>query len=116
MTIARAQSNQRMSQSVSHAGVIYTAGQVAEGATVTEQTEAILGQIDALLIEAGSSREHLLSSTIWLCSMDDFAEMNAVWDAWIDGKEPPARACVESPRLALAKFRVEIQVIAAQSS
>ena len=116
MTIARTHSNQRMSQSVCHAGVVYTAGQVAEGATVTEQTEAILRQIDALLTEAGSSRKKLLNATIWLCSMDDFAEMNAVWDAWIDGKEPPARACVESPRLAQAKFRVEIQVIAAQNA
>jgi len=116
MTIKRAHSNQRMSQAVSHAGVVYLAGQVAEGATVTEQTEAILAGIDGLLEEAGSSRQHMLTATIWLCSMDDFAEMNAVWDAWVDGNEPPARACVESPRLALPKFRVEIQVSGAIKS
>lgn len=114
VSIVRAESNQRMSQVVSHAGTVYTAGQVAEGATVAAQTQAILGQIEDLLASAGSSKQHILSATIWLCSMDDFAEMNAVWDAWIDGQEPPARACVESPRLALEKFRVEIQVIAAQ--
>jgi len=116
MSIQRNDSNQRMSQCVSHNGMVFTAGQVAEGASVTEQTQSILGQIDALLEAAGSSRKHMLSATIWLCSMDDFAEMNAVWDAWIDGNEPPARACVESPRLAAPQFQVEIQVIAAQAS
>ncbi len=114
MSIERAQSSRRASQSVTHAGVVYTAGQVAEGDTVTEQTQAILAKIDDLLIAAGSSRKHLLRATIWLCSMDDFAEMNVVWDDWIDGQEPPARACVESPNLAQQKFRVEIQVTAAQ--
>ena len=55
----------------------------------------------------------MLSATIWLNTMDDFAEMNAVWDAWAVPGETPCRACVESPRLAAAHFNVEIMVIAA---
>ena len=117
MTITRAHSNQRMSQCVVHGDTIYLAGQVAQsapGGTVTEQTQAILAQIDALLAEAGSDKSNALSATIWLCSMDDFAEMNAVWDAWVEQGHAPARACVESPRLASPDYTVEIGLIAAR--
>ena len=54
----------------------------------------------------------MLSATIWITDMRTFAEMNEVWDAWIDPANPPARACVES-RLAAPGFDVEIGVIAA---
>ena len=44
--------------------------------------------------------------------MDDFAEMNHVWDAWVPLEQTPCRACVESPRLASPDFLVEIGIIA----
>jgi len=112
MTIKRLQSNARMSQVVIHGNTVYTAGQVAEGDSVTAQTEKILAQIDGLLADAGSDKSKLISATIWLTSMDDFAEMNAVWDQWVSPGNAPCRACVES-KLAQAKFNVEIMVIAA---
>lgn len=117
MSITRIQTNQRMSQCVVHGDTVYTAGQVAltaGGASVTKQTETILAQIDALLAEAGTDKSKLLSATIWLNTMDDFAEMNAVWDAWVPEGQAPCRACVESPRLASPDFTVEIGVIAAK--
>lgn len=43
--------------------------------------------------------------------MGTYAEMNEVWDAWVDTNNPPARACVES-RLAAPRYTVEIQVTA----
>jgi enamine deaminase RidA (YjgF/YER057c/UK114 family) len=46
--------------------------------------------------------------------MDDFEEMNIVWDEWTKGGNAPCRACVESPRLAAPQFTVEIGVIAAK--
>ena len=64
--------------------------------------------------DAGTDKSNALSATIWLCSMDDFAEMNAVWDAWATGGNAPCRACVESPRLASPDFTVEIGLIAAR--
>ena len=81
MSIQRFHTNDRMSQAVIHGDTVYLAGQVAQGApggTVTEQTQAILAQIDTLLAGAGTDKSKALSATIWLCSMDDFAEMNAV--------------------------------------
>jgi len=88
MSIERFQTNDRMSQMVIHGDTVYLAGQVAQsapGASVAEQTRAILAQIDTLLAEAGTDKSKALSATIWLCSMDDFAEMNSVWDAWATG-------------------------------
>lgn len=107
-------SNQRMSQIVAHGDTVYLAGQVAKGETVADQTTGILAQIDQLLAKAGTDKSKLISATIWLCSMDDFADMNGIWDAWVDPANPPARACVESPRLATPDFRVEIMVVAAK--
>ena len=117
MAIERHHTNDRMSQIVIHGDTVYLAGQVALGApggTVTEQTKAILDQIDSLLAEAGTDKSKALSATIWLCSMDNFAEMNAVWDAWSSGGNAPCRACVESLRLASPQFTVEIGIIAAR--
>ena len=92
--ITRHHTNQRMSQIVIHGETVYLAGQVGtEGASVTDQTKDILGKIDALLAEAGSDKTKILQAIIWLKSMGDFAEMNAVWDAWVPEGHAPARAC-----------------------
>lgn len=115
MGIKRIKVGDRMSQAVVHGGTVYTAGQVAQnapGGSVTDQTKDILAAIDGLLAEAGSDKSRLISATIWLADIGDFAEMNAVWDAWVSPGNTPARACVES-KLASPKFTVEIGVIAA---
>ncbi len=115
MSIERLQSGPRMSQAVIHRGTIYLAGQVGSGAAVAEQTRDILAKIDALLAEARSSKSQILSATIWLADMSTFAEMNRVWDAWVVAGSTPARATVESARLAASEFKVEIALIAAQA-
>jgi enamine deaminase RidA (YjgF/YER057c/UK114 family) len=112
--ITRLHSNARMSQAVIHNDVVYLSGQVGEpGTSVTEQTRSILASIEALLAEAGSAKSKILSATIWLADIGDFAEMNAVWDAWVDGQDPPTRATGES-RLAAPGYKVEIIVVAAR--
>ncbi len=111
--IERSHTTTRMSQIVTHGDTIYLAGQIAEGANVTEQTRAMLAKVDALLAEAGSSREHILQAVIWLADMEDFADMNAVWDAWVPEGHAPARACGEA-KLARPDLLVEIIVTAAK--
>jgi enamine deaminase RidA (YjgF/YER057c/UK114 family) len=114
MTITRLHSGHRMSQAVIHGDTVYLAGQVgAPGQSVTQQTQTILSQIEVLLAEAGSAKSRLLSATIWLADMADFAEMNAVWDDWVGGQDAPARATGEA-RLAAPDYKVEIIVIAAR--
>lgn len=113
MTIQRLDPGPRMSQAVIHGDTIYLAGQVgAPGESVTAQTRAVLASIDALLARAGSDKSKILSATIWLADMASFAEMNAVWDAWVDPANPPARATGEA-RLATPDYKVEIIVTAA---
>ena len=115
MTIQRIQVGPRMSQAAIHNGTVYLAGQVAldnAGKPVADQTREILQRIDALLAEAGSGRHKLLSATIYLSDIASFAEMNAVWDAWVDPANTPARATVEA-RLAAPQFTVEIAIVAA---
>ncbi|MBV2361494.1 RidA family protein [Thalassococcus sp. CAU 1522] len=110
--IERIDTGQRMSKIVKHNGVAYLCGQVGDGATVTEQTRDCLSRVDTLLDKAGSSRRQMLQVVIWLADMADFAEMNAVWDAWVPQGHAPARACGEA-RLARPELKVEIIVTAA---
>ncbi|MGH6760066.1 MAG: RidA family protein [Phyllobacterium sp.] len=113
MTIRRIEVGPRMSQAVIHGNVVYLAGQVgAPGKSVTEQTTEILASIDQLLKEAGSSKSKLLQTIIWLADMSDFAEMNAVWDTWVDPANTPARATGEA-KLATPDYKVEVIVTAA---
>lgn len=111
--IKRHDTSKRMSQAVIHNGTAYLAGQVGspEG-SVEQQTRDILAKIDARLQQIGTDKTRLLQAIIWLKSMDDFAEMNAVWDAWVPEGHAPARAC-GSADLATPDYRVEITVVAA---
>src|SRR5271157_4162221 len=117
MTISRLQVGPRMSQAVVHGATIYLAGQVADqakGKSVGEQTTEILAKIDALLVEAGSDKTKILSATIYLADIANFAEMNAVWDQWVPAGHAPARATVEA-KLAAPAYTVEIACVAAKA-
>ena len=114
MSIQRQDTNQRMSRVVIHNDTIYLCGQVCKDATkgITEQTATMLEKVDELLLQSGTDREHLLSATVYVRDMKDFAEMNDVWDAWVPEGRAPARACVEA-RMARPELLVEISVVAA---
>jgi enamine deaminase RidA (YjgF/YER057c/UK114 family) len=94
--------------------IAWLAGQVAADPTadITGQAKSVLAQIDALLAGIGSDKTQILSATIYLPDIKDFAAMNAVWDAWVPQGHTPARATVEA-RLASPAYRIEIQVVAA---
>ena len=114
MTIERLQTGARMSRIVKHNGTVYLCGQVCADAQkgIKEQTQTMLDKVEALLDEAGSSKEHMLSATIYVKSMEYFADMNEVWDAWVPEGYAPARACVEA-KMARDALLVEISVVAA---
>jgi enamine deaminase RidA (YjgF/YER057c/UK114 family) len=116
MTIQRFDTGPRMSQVVIHGNTVYLAGVVANktaGESVTKQTQEVLSIIDGHLAKAGSDKSKLLTATIYLPDMKNFAEMNAVWDGWVAAGNTPARATVEA-RLAGPQYHVEIMVIAAR--
>ncbi len=114
MSIQRFHSNQRMSQIVVHGDTIYLAGQVAatRDADITMQTQEVLAKVDALLAEVDSSKSNILSATVYLTNISDFAQMNEVWDAWAPEGNTPARACVEAPLA--SDWLVEVCIIAAK--
>lgn len=114
MTITRYQPGTRMSQAVRHGQTVYLAGQVAKDydGSIEKQTREVLDAIDRVLAEAGTDKSHVLSCQVILNNIADFAAMNAVYDAWIDPANPPARACIEA-RLAHPSLKVEIIAIAA---
>lgn len=115
-TITRIETAKRMSKIVIHNKTIYLCGQVPDNTkeNITLQTENMLAKVDALLAQAGSSREQILSATVYIRDMKDFAAMNDVWDAWVPEGHAPARACVEA-RLARPELLCEVSIVAAQS-
>lgn len=103
----------RMSEAVAYNGIVWLAGQVGTaGASVTQQTQDCLAEVDRILAEAGTDKTRILSTQIWMADMADFAEMNAVWDAWVPKGNTPARATGEA-KLATPDYLVEIIVTAA---
>ena len=116
MAIERHEVGPRMSKCVVHGNTVYLAGIVAnepKGKSVTDQTKDIVAQIDGLLAKGGTDKSKLLSANIWITDMANFAEMNAVWDAWVSPGNTPARATVEA-KLATPDYKVEIMVVAAK--
>lgn len=110
--IKRLDTGKRMSQCVIANGIIWLAGQVGNpGTSVTEQTRAILDQVDGLLAKAGADKTRIVSAQIWLADMSDFAAMNAVWDSWVPEGHTPARATGEA-KLATPEHKVEIIITA----
>jgi enamine deaminase RidA (YjgF/YER057c/UK114 family) len=114
-TITRHHSDARLSRAVIHNGVVYLAGTTADnrGASSKGQTEEILAKIDELLKLSGTSKSRLLSAVVYVADMRVKPGMDEAWMKWIDPKNPPARATVET-RLGTPDTLVEIMVIAAQ--
>ena len=116
MSVQRHDVGPRMSKAVVHGSTVYLAGIVADnpkGKSMGDQTKDILRQIDGFLAKAGTDKTKLLSANIWINDMSNFAEMNAVWDAWVAPGHTPARATVEA-KLASLDYKVEIMVVAAK--
>ena len=106
----------RVSEIAIHNGTVYLAGQIPEnspGADMRVQTEEVLGHVERLLNEAGSSKAHILKCQIFIRDAADIAVMNAVWDAWVVPGHTPPRATVVAPAINPG-YLIEVIVTAAQ--
>jgi enamine deaminase RidA (YjgF/YER057c/UK114 family) len=103
----------RLSEMVTYHGFLYLAGQVAKDpkGDIKAQTREVLEQIDELLEEGGATKKGILSATIYIKDMADFAAMNEVWEAWVPEGQTPARATVQAV-MANPDYKVEIQITA----
>ena len=107
-------SDPRMSRIVVHNGIVHISGQTdATANSIEDQTKNVLAKIDSLLMEAGTSKSNLLTSSIWLKDIErDFKGMNLVWNKWLDPDNKPVRATVEA-KMARPVLLIEVQVTAA---
>lgn len=106
------------SQAVKAAGLIFVSGTAPAdpatgaivGSTIQEQTRQCLKNIRAILEEAGSSLEKIVSATVVLSEEVDFAGMNEEWIHWFP-TNPPARQGAKLP-VRIPGLKISIAVIA----
>ena len=106
------------SQAVTAAGLVFVSGTsphdpstgTITGTTIQEQTRQCLRNIAAILDEAGSSLDKIVSATIVLADEDDFPGMNEEWVKWFP-TNPPARQGAKLPAR-IPGLKVSIAAIA----
>ena len=106
------------SQAVKAAGLVFVSGTsptdattgAIVGTTIQEQTRQCLTNIRAILEEAGSSLDKLVSVTVVLAEEDDFAGMNEEWLKWFPSN-PPARQGAKLP-VRVSGLKISIAAIA----
>ncbi len=105
------------SQAIEVNGMVYTSGvipvnpatgEIPEG--IDAQADQAIGNLCALLKEAGTSADNVIKTTVFIKEMDDFAKVNAVYAEYFE-KDCPARSCVEVARLP-KDVLIEIEAIA----
>ncbi len=78
---------------------------------IEKQTEQIISNIDALLKEAGYTKDDVVKTTCFLSDINNFVKFNEVYGKYFTSK--PARSCVavkDIPKGAL----VEVEIICAK--
>jgi 2-iminobutanoate/2-iminopropanoate deaminase len=105
------------SQAVSHAGIVYTSGQVgfdpASGVLrdgFEAQARQVFANLSAVLAAAGCTFADVLKATVYLADMADFPVLNAIY-AEAFGDHKPARSTTQAAALPRGA-RVEIDLIA----
>ncbi len=105
------------SQAIRCGDMLYSSGQIPldpatgnmVGANITEQTEQVMKNLQAVLKEAGTDFDHVVKTTCFLADINDFAAFNAVYGAYITSA--PARSCVAVAALPKGAL-VEVEVVA----
>jgi 2-iminobutanoate/2-iminopropanoate deaminase len=98
------------SQGVQAGNLLFVAGQVGSGDGVAEQTRSALDGVRSVLAEAGGDLTDVVSATVYLTDVADFAAYN---EAWVEafGDHRPARATVRADLMG-PDYLVEVQAIA----
>lgn len=107
------------SQAIKAGQLLFLSGQIpldpATGALVPggidAQTRQVFANIAAILQAAGASFDHVVSATVYVADMNDFAKVNEIYATYFSAPAP-ARATVQVARLPKDAL-VEIQVVAA---
>lgn len=106
------------SQGIASGNMLFLSGQIpldpstgqVVGTTIDEQTKRVMDNLAAVLAANGMSMANVVSTTVYLRDLNDFAAMNKVYGTYF-GTNPPARATVQVARLP-KDVAVEISAIA----
>ncbi|MDX1671745.1 MAG: RidA family protein [Balneolaceae bacterium] len=106
------------SQATIHRGIVYCSGQIGldpetmefVGDDVESQAKQVMENLEAVLLEAGSSFNKVLKCSIFLADMDDFQRVNEIYGSFFKS-DPPARETVAVKTLP-KNCKVEISCIA----
>ncbi|MEU6557912.1 RidA family protein [Streptomyces sp. NPDC046915] len=92
--------------------LLYLSGQIAEGATLAEQSRGVFETIAALLNAHGATLADVINIRTYLTDISRLAEYAAVRREFLTGT-PPTSMTFEVPRLFRPEAQVEIEVVAA---
>lgn len=106
------------SQAIRGGGLLFCSGQIPldpvtgnlRGASIAEQTEQVMANIEAVLAAAGAGFADVVKSTVYLTDLSDFAAVNEIYERRFP-TAPPARSTIEVKGLPRGA-NVEIEVIA----
>lgn len=96
---------------VSGQGAVDPATGRLAGPDATSQTEQCLRNLQAILQAGGSDLQYVLRCGVFLTDMNEFRQMNAVYERMF-GEHRPARTTVEVSKLPREGLKVEIDCIA----
>jgi len=107
------------SQATATDNLVFTAGQIPltpagdllDGAGIDVQTEQAMENLEAVLSAAGAGTGDVLKTTVYMTDIDEFEQMNTVYENVFDG-DPPARSAVEVAALPKG-VAVEVEAVAA---
>lgn len=93
------------SQAIEVNGMIFTSGVIpvnpATGVIpegIEAQADQAIGNLAALLKEAGTSTDNVVRTTVFIKNMNDFSKINEIYSKYFT-KDCPTRSCVEVARL-----------------
>ncbi|ANS64964.1 hypothetical protein SLINC_2740 [Streptomyces lincolnensis] len=94
--------------------LLFVSGQIAEGATLAEQTRGVFETLVALLKAHGATMADVINIRTYLTDIDGLAEYAAVRREFLVGT-PPTSMTFEVSRLFRPQARVEVEIVAAVS-
>jgi len=108
------------SQATEANGLIFISGQLPVDpataamapADIRAQTEAVLKNLQAILVSEGLTLANVLKTTVFMTDLSQFGQMNEVYGSFFPAN-PPARATIEVKALPKAAL-VEIEAVAAR--